>query len=150
MSRAAKGSVGVDRRSFLQAVGAVSLLGVAGGCATMPSVRTPVRIGRVRLRLAEHPELTRPGGSLALRVDGTPAPLYVLATEEPEPTVLSSVCTHLGCVVDVEGRHLVCPCHGSTYDREGRVLGGPATRPLTRLPARVVDGVLEIDVEGVR
>ena len=45
---------------------------------------------------------------------------------------LSLVCTHLGCTVTVTPTDLVCPCHGSVYDRTGRVLKGPATRPLPR------------------
>jgi len=46
---------------------------------------------------------------------------------------LSLVCTHLGCTVTVSASELACPCHGSTFDRQGRVLKGPADRPLGRL-----------------
>jgi len=42
------------------------------------------------------------------------------------------VCTHLGCTVQVTSGDLICPCHGSRFDREGRVLHGPADRPLER------------------
>jgi cytochrome b6-f complex iron-sulfur subunit len=46
---------------------------------------------------------------------------------------VSAVCTHLGCNVNAEeGRGFVCPCHGSTYDEDGRVTGGPAAWPLPR------------------
>jgi ubiquinol-cytochrome c reductase iron-sulfur subunit len=65
----------------------------------------------------------------------------------------SKICTHAGCAIslyrkptfaDVEPRPaLVCPCHYSTFDpaQDGKVLFGPAGRPLPRLP-------LEIDAEG--
>lgn len=46
---------------------------------------------------------------------------------------LSLVCSHLGCTVNVTPGDIVCPCHGSSFDREGRVLKGPADRPLRRL-----------------
>lgn len=42
-------------------------------------------------------------------------------------------CTHLGCTVGVTPTELVCPCHGSRFDRHGAVLAGPADRPLRRL-----------------
>ena len=43
---------------------------------------------------------------------------------------ISSVCTHLGCNVRRTSNGFECPCHGSTYDQNGRVLSGPAPRPL--------------------
>lgn len=45
---------------------------------------------------------------------------------------LNLVCTHLGCTVNVTPTGLVCPCHGSSFDRDGNVLEGPADRPLER------------------
>jgi cytochrome b6-f complex iron-sulfur subunit len=43
---------------------------------------------------------------------------------------ISSVCTHLGCNVKRTTDGFECPCHGSTYDTSGRVVSGPAPRPL--------------------
>lgn len=100
----------------------------------------------MRLALRNHPELQRPGGALQLRLEGSGRLLYVLGLEDGGYAALSPICTHQGCTVGVEGRHLVCPCHGSTYRRDGAVVRGPAQRPLTRLPSRVTeDGVLVIE-----
>ena len=52
--------------------------------------------------------------------------------EEGEIYALSLVCTHLGCSVTVTPRELLCPCHGSVFDRRGNVVKGPADRPLMR------------------
>ena len=48
--------------------------------------------------------------------------------------VFSSRCSHLGCDITVyDGDELVCPCHGSRYTAEGKVVQGPAVRDLDRL-----------------
>ena len=48
----------------------------------------------------------------------------------------SAVCTHLGC--DVAWNHAEqswdCPCHGSRFTPDGRVINGPAVSDLRRVP----------------
>jgi len=57
----------------------------------------------------------------------------VVIRSEQQIYALSLVCPHLGCTVNVTADQLVCPCHGSAFDREGRVLKGPSANPLKRL-----------------
>lgn len=68
------------------------------------------------------------GGALVFR----PERIAVLR-EGDRFTALSLVCTHLGCTVTVTPEGMICPCHGSRFDRTGQVLTGPAERPLARL-----------------
>ncbi len=54
----------------------------------------------------------------------------------------SKICTHVGCPISLwekQTRHLLCPCHQSTFDLadNGKVLFGPAGRPLPQLPIMV-------------
>ncbi len=60
--------------------------------------------------------------------------LFVFNTPEGFYTV-SAVCTHLGCNVNhEEGKGFACPCHGSVFGEDGRVVKGPAAWPLPRFP----------------
>jgi cytochrome b6-f complex iron-sulfur subunit len=45
---------------------------------------------------------------------------------------LSAVCTHLGCLSTwkADADVIACPCHGSTFQRDGTAIAGPAPAPL--------------------
>ncbi len=59
---------------------------------------------------------------------------------------ISKTCTHLGCIVAITETGFQCPCHGSKYNRQGKVIGGPAPRPLPWLEiSQSVDGILTVD-----
>ena len=52
---------------------------------------------------------------------------FFLFRDEKGFHAISSVCTHLGCIVaHVEDDGFACPCHGSRFNPEGEVVGGPA------------------------
>lgn len=55
----------------------------------------------------------------------------ILVKNKDEIRLMASTCSHLGCQINkVENGELVCPCHGSRYDLQGKPLKGPATQPL--------------------
>jgi len=66
---------------------------------------------------------------------------------------MSAVCTHLGCTVNPDekaGRGFRCPCHGSVFDEDGRVLKGPAPAPLPCYAVSMArDGRLVVDRDRV-
>jgi Rieske Fe-S protein len=89
----------------------------------------------VRVRRSDLPA----GGALVYREERV-----ALLREGETIYALSLVCTHLGCSVTVTADGLVCPCHGSRFDRAGRVLQGPADRPLSRLELEERNGFIEV------
>jgi cytochrome b6-f complex iron-sulfur subunit len=61
---------------------------------------------------------------------------------------LSAVCTHLGCltVFKAESGEIACPCHGSTFRRDGTAIAGPAPKSLPWLKMWLDDdGNLQVD-----
>jgi ubiquinol-cytochrome c reductase iron-sulfur subunit len=58
----------------------------------------------------------------------------------------SKICTHVGCPISLyeqQTHNMLCPCHQSTFALadNGKVVFGPARRPLPQLP-------IEVDAEG--
>ena len=135
----------MERREFIAvcASGGATLL--LAGCASLVTHPVPVSGNTVRLRVTDYPELAKPDGAIRILPEGRAEPILVLA--QPESfTAVSPICTHRGCTVGVQGPRLVCPCHGSTYDRSGAVLKGPAERALARYRAARIGDEIVIDL----
>ncbi len=66
-------------------------------------------------------------------------PPSVLLHTENGFSALSLVCTHLGCGLENNSNGFACPCHGSRFDVDGRVIHGPADKPLQSLRVEVTD-----------
>ena len=79
--------------------------------------------------------------SLAQGLKGDPT--YLVVTEDMGIANygISAVCTHLGCVVpwNASESKFICPCHGSQYNSEGKVVRGPAPLSLALAHATVAD-----------
>jgi menaquinol-cytochrome c reductase iron-sulfur subunit len=53
-------------------------------------------------------------------------------------------CTHLGCAYhwEADKNQFLCPCHTSVFSIDGKVVSGPAQRPLDRFEAKVQNNKL--------
>jgi len=131
----------LDRRGFLleasrgaAGLACAAMAGALEGCTAPPrSFRVPAG-PTAKIPLERYRELERPGGIVKVL---TPrhGPIFVRALEDGSFEGISAVCTHQRCVVWPSGEGFRCPCHGSTYDWDGRNTGGPAPRPLARFLA---------------
>jgi Rieske Fe-S protein len=95
-------------------------------------VRFPKRFVGGRLAKGERTpvaELAR-GEAKILQIEGDKTAVY--RDERGAVHAVSPVCTHMGCLVDWNAaeKSWDCPCHGSRFDYDGRVLHGPAKKPL--------------------
>ena len=55
-------------------------------------------------------------------------------------------CTHLGCAYhwDEGKSEFICPCHSTIFSIDGKVVAGPAPRPLDRFETRVEGNKLKL------
>ena len=61
-----------------------------------------------------------------------------------EVVAFAPQCTHLGCAYhwDDPKKQFLCPCHTSVFSIDGKVVSGPAPRPLDRFESKVQNNKL--------
>lgn len=76
---------------------------------------------------------------LAQGLKGDPTYIVVREDKSIADFGINAVCTHLGCVVpwNASENKFKCPCHGSQYDANGKVVRGPAPLSLALVHADV-------------
>jgi Rieske Fe-S protein len=123
---------------------------VLAGCASggLPLVLGQEGDEEIRIQLQEAPSLDLPNGAISLATtERGELNIFILKIAENEFIALSSICTHLGCRVRKARDGFDCPCHGSRYDLHGKVINGPAAKPLTHFPVRREGEELVIDLK---
>jgi menaquinol-cytochrome c reductase iron-sulfur subunit len=64
---------------------------------------------------------------------------WVAKLSDREVVAFAPMCTHLGCAYhwEEQKQHFLCPCHTSAFGLDGRVIEGPAPRPLDRYMVKI-------------
>jgi menaquinol-cytochrome c reductase iron-sulfur subunit len=73
------------------------------------------------------------------KITSEKATAWVVKMSDKEIIAFGPQCPHLGCAYhwDQKNREFLCPCHASTFSIDGKVLTGPAPRPLDRYEAKI-------------
>ena len=153
------------RRSFYYLV--INLLGglmaaaVAVPAAAYLLIKPKSSAGAAMLEVADvnSLEVGRPKEVVYVhtRVDGWKATkektsVWLVKNESGEVVAFNPICTHLGCAYHWEDdqKQFLCPCHTSVFGPDGKVLSGPAPRPLDRYVSKVEGGKLLIDPDSIQ
>jgi nitrite reductase/ring-hydroxylating ferredoxin subunit len=158
-----------SRRQFIKTIfvstACSSLLGGDWVGTVIAEIQSPAGLdtGILRLTVSDFPALLQDFGSVRL---GTSPIVSMPRPSGPRPSglfypvvinrapgkvfyALSTECTHEGCVVptfNATQKYIQCPCHGSRYAIDGKLLRGPAGFSLTRYDTKF-DGVNNLEIE---
>ncbi len=131
----------IHRREFLTVLG-------CGSCAALTLTSTGCTIAEIfetgggdlayNVSEPQFSPLASVDGVVPVEVAGRP--ILLIRTDEQTIVALNRICTHVQCDMDPQisgawdGEKLICLCHDSHFDAQGRVLQGPATRDLQVYP----------------
>ena len=115
-------------------------LKILGSSAALVTVLPGLANGKkMALGLNKVEKLREVGSSVILEIKGK----EVLFIRESKEVIraLDPECKHKKCTVEYDKKQnlIVCPCHGSTYSAEGKILKGPATESLTAFEATLAN-----------
>ncbi|MBI4418024.1 MAG: ubiquinol-cytochrome c reductase iron-sulfur subunit [Ignavibacteriales bacterium] len=136
----------ITRRYFLEAMGGGAIGIVAAGSVILTAQFLSPNV------LREPPSKFKAGvvedfpvGSVTLNKKQK---VFIVRAQEGYLVAVSAVCTHLGCITNWKSEEgiIACPCHGSKFDGEGRLIEGPAPRSLPKFAMTTDDrGQLIVD-----
>lgn len=71
---------------------------------------------------------------------------WVVKEADNKVVAFGPQCTHLACAYhwEMQAGKFVCPCHGSEFAIDGKVITGPAARPLDRYATKIENNRLQI------
>ncbi|HVK38210.1 MAG TPA: Rieske (2Fe-2S) protein [Candidatus Kapabacteria bacterium] len=145
---AAPSTTAPERREFLHAcmtmLAGVTIVGIVspllGGCEPTALPTPAPRTGDGGNTTPEGVAfdvsiLDSDGKSVATDIKGPDGfPILIVRSSATSYTALSMRCTHEACAVErivPVGGPILCRCHGSLFELDGRVRKGPAATPLT-------------------
>lgn len=133
----------VSRRRVLSWLSSVGLFGsaVLSAFSNLVFIKPRATYGQPARFAIGKPEEFPSGTRISLDVRRV-----CIVREGSRLAAISTTCTHLGCIVGVAETGFACPCHGSRFDQDGNVTGGPAPKPLPWFKVTLApNGELEVD-----
>ena len=135
-----------SRRHFLEGCAAalgVTLVGCASDSGGAGKTQAVAQGQDFVIKEATQVESLDNGNALPFEFPGAVAGL-LFRTKSGELGAVNAVCTHAGCIVNWSAadpaKAFGCPCHGSVFTVDGKVVNGPATQPLARYAVKLQGG----------
>jgi len=155
---------GITRREVIRAP--VALAGCACGCRIAKDTAGPrstccstpdlepeslrVHQDHLEIDLTKARSLCDVGSAAWITDEGKSLKLIIVRAGETEYSVLSRLCTHGGQTISYNRHRRLLQCNNfnhSNFDLQGRVVKGPAERPLASYPVRLVEDTLVVMLE---
>ena len=128
----------MNRRNFTKTCGKFSMASILGvtflqSCQMIMRVPHTYSENKIAVKKADCKDMK----VVIIETSKLPAPIYLNLKDADNYIALLMLCTHRQCDVVVSGNILHCPCHGSEFSNEGKVLESPATEDLKQFKVSI-------------
>jgi len=126
---------------------------VLGICCTnmLDNDKWCIKDDKIKLKVSDVPELAETGGAVYLTSPDIGIPVLVLKSQKGEYLAFANHCQHLlGRRLDPvpgEDKLRCCSLLHSEYDLDGKVVKGPANKPVKKYKAELDGDILTITID---
>ena len=133
----------LSRRALFAGICAIAVSGLSPLPVAAASAVKKLKDGKLAVQVKAIPELSQINGSVAIgQLKGVP--IAITRTGASSYSAFSLACPHQGVTVERDAKGWFCPAHNSQFKEDGGLILGPATKRLTKIPAKLSRGVLTI------
>jgi cytochrome b6-f complex iron-sulfur subunit len=124
----------MERRDFIKQCSTICAVGAGlllmESCGSVHYALNTAEANKIKIQKSEFLDAKKNQRQfVVIKNDNLPFPIG-LYLKNGGYTALYMQCTHQGCELHANKTALVCPCHGSDFSVEGKVLNGPADKDL--------------------
>src|SRR5438093_13335431 len=124
----------MDRRQFVSLTIGMMICGCASGSKDHVKQPMPAKAG-TPVDVGPEESYSKEGIYDAFADRG-----FFLVRHGEDLFAVASICTHRNCKLKPQrDQTILCPCHGSKFDLDGKVTRGPATRDLPHFQTHIDD-----------
>lgn len=135
----------MDRRKFITGTMAfcctASFLSLEA-CSSYKSINAELSAGKLSLKKSELSD----SPFIIVKSSGLNAPV-LLKKENNNYSAVLMLCTHKQCELKPQGSVLFCPCHGSEFSQDGKVMKEPADKNLLQYKTSADDDFIYIHLQ---
>lgn len=142
----------MDRRQFILACCGTTAALLIASCSNIYYATNALSGNQISVALSEFDEtkdgVTTQRAFVLVKNEKLRFPIAVYKSPEGKYRALYLECTHRGCEVKAASTGLQCPCHGSEFSTEGKVLNPPAEKDLAQFPVSISGDYLLIQLSA--
>ncbi|MCI0692063.1 ubiquinol-cytochrome c reductase iron-sulfur subunit [candidate division KSB1 bacterium] len=129
--------------TILEGCGSDNPMDSSGG--NIARIQASIVNGTITLTIDANSPLAAVGSAALVQASNSS---FLVARTAPDTfTALTAICTHQACTITGYNNQIyTCPCHGSQFNTNGRVVRGPATNALRTFQTQFASNQLIITV----